>query len=406
MKTRHYFMALSAALIALASCSEDSIDNTSGAAEAIVPEAAISYVATSYPGASAAWSIENDMIKAQLKGNGTTSGTDLWFDRKGKWMFTDVDFRGNTPQAILDYIAANYPGYTIDDVDLITTPDGYYYEIELEKKGSPDVTIYIKEDGTVVNHMDSDNSGNIPAAALQMIEANYPGAQVEWETERGMLKAEVTYNKQELDVWFKTDGTWVATAVEYKGRLNATITQYLTVNYAGYEVDDMHVVTTASDKYYYLELEKKGSPDVALKIREDGTVLGQTTSTTTTTTTTDSNNNGIPAAALQMIEANYKGASVEWERERGMLKAEVTYQGQDIDVWFKTDGTWVATAVEYKGRLNATITQYLTANYTGYEVDDMHVVTTASDKYYYLDLEKKGSPDVALKIREDGTVVQ
>ena len=54
-------------------------------------------------------------------------------------------------QAILDYIAANYPGWVIDDIDLIRTPTDQYYEIELEKRGEPDVTIFIRADGSLIN---------------------------------------------------------------------------------------------------------------------------------------------------------------------------------------------------------------------------------------------------------------
>ena len=47
------------------------------------------------------------------------------------------------------YLTTNYLDYTVDEVDWVETPNGNYYEVELEKPGTPDVRVNVKEDGTL-----------------------------------------------------------------------------------------------------------------------------------------------------------------------------------------------------------------------------------------------------------------
>ena len=65
---------------------------------------------------------------------------------------SEINLRTATlPQAVKNYVAANYSGWSIDDADFIQTPTDEYYELELEKKGQQDVKLRIRPDGTVIN---------------------------------------------------------------------------------------------------------------------------------------------------------------------------------------------------------------------------------------------------------------
>ena len=75
----------------------------------------------------------------------------MFFLSDGTWVRTEIELNlrtTNLPQAVLQYLATNYPGWTIDDADLIQTPNDEYYVLELEKRGQKDVKLYIRADGT------------------------------------------------------------------------------------------------------------------------------------------------------------------------------------------------------------------------------------------------------------------
>ena len=56
------------------------------------------------------------------------------------------------PKVVTTAVETHYPGYSIDDAGWIETKDsGSYYELELEKAGSPDVHLRLAEDGQVIN---------------------------------------------------------------------------------------------------------------------------------------------------------------------------------------------------------------------------------------------------------------
>ena len=144
MKIKAFAFALLASLFVLVSCGDDDSFNPN-----TVPDAAKTVFAEKYPGVSATWENENGMYKAEFVSSDGYEA-EAWFSPKGEWIMTDFDFTGTLPAAVTDYITKTYPGYTVDKNDMlwVETFSGNHFELELEKKNSPDVYLKIKEDGT------------------------------------------------------------------------------------------------------------------------------------------------------------------------------------------------------------------------------------------------------------------
>ena len=90
------------------------------------------FIAGKYPGARIVEidaernSIEVDIVDGYVS-------RDVVFSSAGQWLYTETDLRkSDLPQAVLGTLAAQYGGWYVDDVNLIETPSGSYYLLELE----------------------------------------------------------------------------------------------------------------------------------------------------------------------------------------------------------------------------------------------------------------------------------
>lgn len=108
------------------------------------------FIAQKYPGARI---VEQEYEHGYLE-------VEIWHENRKKtvrfnasnsWVDTQWDIRvSELPQAVKNAIAeSSHATYQIDDVEYIQTPEGDYYEVELEK-GEHEVTMRIKTDGTVM----------------------------------------------------------------------------------------------------------------------------------------------------------------------------------------------------------------------------------------------------------------
>jgi len=91
---------------------------------------------------------DDNRITVELLDGSTHREADFATD--GSWIRTETDVRLNAvPDAVLDALAASeYSAYRVDDIDFIETPDGNYYQFELESRDG-DVDITIDEAGNV-----------------------------------------------------------------------------------------------------------------------------------------------------------------------------------------------------------------------------------------------------------------
>ena len=92
--------------------------------------------------------MEKGLYEVEIWHEGTKK--EIMFDANFEWMYTkwDVSTR-SLPQAVMSYIQNTYPGYKIDDAEMVTTPKTTYYEIELEK-GNTEIELRITPDGEII----------------------------------------------------------------------------------------------------------------------------------------------------------------------------------------------------------------------------------------------------------------
>lgn len=145
MKNYLFTLLLLAVPLTFVSCSDDDDDNKFN----FVTEAVHNAFQNLYPQVQPYdWEIEGAYIKAEFYSD--KAHAEAYFTPEGTWVRTETDFRGALPEAVTAYLTTNYPDYVVDEVDWVETPNGNYYEVELEKPGTPDVRVNVKEDGTAV----------------------------------------------------------------------------------------------------------------------------------------------------------------------------------------------------------------------------------------------------------------
>ena len=78
-----------------------------------------------------------------------------WYNNRGNWVKTSTRVTGNPnlPDAVNQTINAQYPGYTIVEIDKENDKDMDMYEVEL-KKGEAKAKLKILPDGTVFKRKD------------------------------------------------------------------------------------------------------------------------------------------------------------------------------------------------------------------------------------------------------------
>ncbi len=144
MKTKILMVLALVAGIALQSCKDDS-DDLRGSD---VPTAVLEAFQQTYPAVQAKWELDRGLYNAEFWQQGVE--TDVWYQADGTWVRTEVDFVGTLPTAIQQYLATHYSSYRIDDVDIVSLPSTSYYELELEREGTRDITLRITAEGVVV----------------------------------------------------------------------------------------------------------------------------------------------------------------------------------------------------------------------------------------------------------------
>lgn len=132
------------AAFALTSCSDDDGNMSSKN----VPAQVIETFESMYPDSSAKWEKDHGMLKAEFWKNGNEA--EAWFETNGKWVRTETDYNAALPAPVQNYLDTNYATYVVEDVDVVETRQDKYFEIELEKRSHPDVTLLIREDGSLV----------------------------------------------------------------------------------------------------------------------------------------------------------------------------------------------------------------------------------------------------------------
>lgn len=117
-----------------------------------VPSVIKDYIAAEYPGAQLLdLDKENDIWEAALLVKNVE--VDLYFDKDLHFMRSETEItEAELPTAIQEAILADYPGWETDDVLFIQQADGVtYYKIELENEATnEEIIVLFNTDGTIL----------------------------------------------------------------------------------------------------------------------------------------------------------------------------------------------------------------------------------------------------------------
>lgn len=115
-----------------------------------IPAEITKFINDSYPGARILdVELDNSIYEVEIIHENIKK--EIKLDKSFKWILTkwDVAIRDIT-EVVRLYIEKNYPGYKIDDVEIVYAPSNIvYYEIELEK-GNSEIDIRITPEGEIV----------------------------------------------------------------------------------------------------------------------------------------------------------------------------------------------------------------------------------------------------------------
>ncbi|TXF88157.1 hypothetical protein FUA23_16075 [Neolewinella aurantiaca] len=96
------------------------------------------------------WKREGEFYRVEFE-TGTDADYKIWYDSGSNVVRKEAEILpSELPRAIVNTINAQFEGYTIDDVDMITTPQGTTYEVELEALLKKDWEVVFSADGKVL----------------------------------------------------------------------------------------------------------------------------------------------------------------------------------------------------------------------------------------------------------------
>lgn len=150
-----------------------------------LPREITDYISANFPGRTIVWAeIDDDEYEVYL-----SDGTEVYFDRRGRFLEVDRDRDAinpaNLPQNILSYISTNFPNATIIKAEL----DDNYYEVELNNG----MELYFDAQGNFLGSEVDDRPvaiGDLPTAITQYVSQNYPNQTI--------VSAEIDDNMYEL----------------------------------------------------------------------------------------------------------------------------------------------------------------------------------------------------------------
>lgn len=117
-----------------------------------LPQGVQSYLSQHYPDARVVdTEFERGVYEVEIVDGRTVR--ELLFDADGNWLETRTEVRvSSLPAAVLDAVrTSEYGSWQIEDADLVQTPDGEWYEVELEEpRTDREARLRVRADGTIL----------------------------------------------------------------------------------------------------------------------------------------------------------------------------------------------------------------------------------------------------------------
>lgn len=190
----------------------------------------IDYVNNNFQGASiesAEFEVEYGAIYLELE---LDDGSAVIFDLEGNFLCEDNDEEDDheddddedeevdLPDVIIDFIANNYPNYSIEEAELETLCDSTeVYEVEIEQETADDdeeLELFFDLDGNFLFEIQEISFNDLPAIVIDAINSNYPNANIDTDEAYVLLFAdgsmqyevELENNDEELELIIDAEG--------------------------------------------------------------------------------------------------------------------------------------------------------------------------------------------------------
>ncbi len=116
-------------------------------------------------------------------------------------------------------------------------------------------------------------ANEVPSVVVNAFQQKFANpADVEWEKEQELFKAEFEQEKVELEVWLDANGNFVRQSREMEeNQLPAAVAQAIRRDYNGYQIDEVEQLEAGGVVTYEIELEKRSAEDVTVVYDQTGT---------------------------------------------------------------------------------------------------------------------------------------
>ena len=270
---------------------------------------------------------------------------------------------------------------------------------------------------------DDDESIAVPTALQEAFSTKYPNVKnVKWETKAGYYVADF-YDGYEASAWFTTDGNWhmTETDIPYTALPDPVKSAFEASDYKTWRRDDVDKLERQGiETVYVIEVENQNQ-EVDLYYSVDGVLIKSIADTD------DHENEHLPTTQLPavmktFIDGKYAGARIvevdveddknDWDF--GFTEVDIIHFDSGLnrnvskEVLFDKDGEWYSTSWEVRrNELPAAVTNTISVEYAGYQMDDAEYFEMATEtSYYQIELEGNNSPDIDIKVTADGTILK
>lgn len=315
------------------------------------------------------------------------------------WRIDDIDMlrRGGVETIYIIEVEGTTADGVHQEVDLYFSEDGVLVKTVIDAEEDYDYWDYIPD--TPSGSIEEFIAANYPGARI-----------VDIDIEDGMTEVEIIDTDENgakvcRELFFDYSQNWMFTRTEMRpGQVPDDIMGYLEASeYGDYWIDDVDFYETPEGEFYRFDLEFHDD-DIKVDVYADGTVApfrgnGDNPG--------GGNGGMVDGSIEEFIADKYPGARIiEQDWDDGYLEVEIWHDGKEKDVYFNGAGEWVWSQWDVRiSELPEAVTSALSKEYPDYRIDDAEYIQTPESEYYLIELEGRGDSERNVRITSDGTIL-
>lgn len=116
-----------------------------------IPQPVVEFIKARYPGATIIDSKrERGILEVEILHENIEK--DIWFGQGNTWKRSEWEVRWeDVPQTVASAVSEQYPGYETEDIHFVESPEGQWYEIEIENDMTDDeIAIKVSPEGVII----------------------------------------------------------------------------------------------------------------------------------------------------------------------------------------------------------------------------------------------------------------